>query len=106
MYQGTEADVTGIDWSQSGIEEAEKNYPKGRFLVGDLLNTPFKDKEFDSCVLAGVLDYFEDWSEVLKEARRITKGNIIATLLNGFEGHDWSKKEAIKRVGNWIIIKI
>ena len=108
MYQGQNIDLTGIDWSETGIEEARKNYPQGNFLVQDLRNTNFADKSFDTCILAGILDYFDNWEEVLKEARRITKGNIIATLLNGFNGHNWNlvKYPIIKKVSNWIIIKI
>jgi ubiquinone/menaquinone biosynthesis C-methylase UbiE len=108
MYQGKDIDLTGIDWSETGIEEAKKNYPQGKFSVGDIRKTDFPDKHFDTCILAGILDYFDDWEEVLKEARRITKGEIIATLLNGFQGHSWAlvKYPIIKKVSNWIIIKI
>ena len=108
MYQGQDIDLTGIDWSDAGIEEAKKNYLSGKFFVGDLRKTPFADKFFDTCILAGVFDYFDDWEEVLTEARRITKGDIIATLLQGFSGHNWFnvKYPIIKKVSNWIIIKI
>ena len=108
MYQDKNVDLTGVDWSEAGIEEAKKNYPQGKFFVGDMRKTHFADKSFDTCILAGVLDYFEDWEELLVEARRITKGDIIATLLNGFEGHNWNlvKYPIIKKVCNWVIIKI
>ena len=108
MYQGKQIDLTGIDWSETGINEAQKNYPNGKFFVRDLRETQFPDKSFDTCILAGVLDYFEDWNPIITEARRITKGNIIATLLNGFQGHSWNlvKFPIIKKVCNWVIIKI
>ena len=108
LYKDQNIDLTGIDWSDTGIEEAKKNYPQGKFFVGDLRKTQFPDKTFDTCILAGVLDYFDDWNEIITEAKRITKGNIIATLLNGFEGHNWNlvKYPIIKKVSNWVIIKI
>lgn len=108
LYKDKNVDLTGIDWSDTGIEEAKKNYPQGKYFVGDLSKTPFPDKAFDTCILAGILDYFDNWDEVIAEARRITKGEIIATLLNGFQGHSWAlvKYPIIRKVSNWIIIKI
>lgn len=51
--------------------------------------------------MLGLLDYFEDWTPVLEEARRLKKpeGKIIATLLNGYEGHDWTSYPRI--TSNW-----
>ena len=38
---------------------------------------PFKDNEFDTALIAYVLHHCEEPLKVLKEARRVTKGNII-----------------------------
>ena len=38
---------------------------------------PFKDNEFDSALIAYVLHHCEEPLQVLKEARRVCKGNIV-----------------------------
>ncbi|MBI2651804.1 class I SAM-dependent methyltransferase [Candidatus Woesearchaeota archaeon] len=40
-------------------------------------NIPFKDNEFDTALLAYVLHHCENQLQVLKEAKRVCKGNII-----------------------------
>ena len=101
MWQGQEVNLTGIDQSEIAIREARKNYPKGTFFVADATQTGLPDGEFDTVVMFGLLDYFEDFTQVLKEAERIKKpdGKIFATLLNGFNGHDWTMYPKI--TGNW-----
>lgn len=90
LYQGKDVDLTGVDFSASALDQARKNYPKGTYILADARETGLPDKEFDTCIMSGLLDYFEDWEVALKEARRITKKTIIGTLFHSFEGHDWS----------------
>lgn len=101
VYKDKNIDLVGVDQSSIAIQEAKKNYPRGKYIVSDILQTGFVDSFFDTVVMFGVLDYFDNWDDILREARRICKSNgkIIATLLNGFMGHDWSKYKHI--TGNW-----
>jgi len=117
MYENKDIDLTGIDFSSQAIVEAKKHYPRGRYLVAEAANTGLTDKEFDSVIMLGLLDYFEDWSPILTEVRRIAKPGapIVASLLHTFQGHDWSEenvrkkasiKSYIKLTHNWVIITI
>ena len=106
MYKGTNIDLTGVDWSSEGLREARLNYPEGKYVCASAVNTGLPDAEFDTVVMFGLLDYFEDWDEILKETRRIAKPNaiIIGTLLNKFNGRNWEQYPKI--TGNWHLVKI
>lgn len=48
-----------------------------KVVVYDGENIPFKDNEFDSALIAYVLHHCSNPVKVLKEARRVCKGNIV-----------------------------
>lgn len=98
LYEGKDIDLTGVDFSEDALEQAKLHYPKGRYICANARNTGIQEK-FDVVVMFGLLDYFEDWNEVLTEARRLTQGRIYATLLHKFNNHDWSEYPRI--TGNW-----
>ena len=65
-------DVTGIDIAKPAIELgkiwAKEDNASVNFLVGDILNLPFKDGTFDAIVCNSVLEHFRlDQAEVLLE---------------------------------------
>lgn len=101
LYKGKDIDLTGVDQSQEALNRAKEEYPNGKYVLADVRHTGLPSEEFDTVILSGVLDYFDDWNDILKEARRITKneGHIVGTLLNGFNGHDWSEYPRI--TSNW-----
>ncbi|VVB74516.1 Ubiquinone biosynthesis O-methyltransferase [uncultured archaeon] len=51
-------------------------------VVGDILNLPFKDNEFDAVVAFEVLEHlpFEKFDKALSEIHRVTKKNAIISL--------------------------
>lgn len=101
IYKDKVIDLTGVDISQEALNQAKVNYPQGKYILADATDTKLPDSSFDTVLMLGLLDYFDDWNEVLKEARRIKKpdGRIVATLLNGFEGHNWTSYEHL--TSNW-----
>ena len=106
IYKGTDADLTGVDSSEEAIAQAKINYPQGSYIVADARSTNLPSNSFDTVIMLGLLDYFENWEDVLLEARRIKKpeGKIIATLLNGFMGHDWKSPGIYKHItSNWYL---
>ena len=112
LYKGKNVDLTGVDISEQATIEAKKNYPQGKYVVASADSTGLEG-EFDTVVMFGLLDYFTDWKPVVDEARRLSKGSIYATLLHGFQGHDWEREnihfniKSYKRVcGNWILIEL
>ena len=101
IYKDKNIDLIGVDISLQATIEAIKNYPQGEYVVAPANDTGLPDKTFDTVVMFGLLDYFDNWDIVLREAERICKddGHILATLLNGFAQHDWTSYKHI--TGNW-----
>lgn len=106
MYRDKNINLTGVDISLKGLEEAEKNYPQGKYVLASADDTGLPDKSFDTVVMFGLLDLFNNWDTILTEAHRICKedGKIFATLLNGFDSHDWTSYKHI--TGNWYLYEI
>ncbi|MFA5197461.1 MAG: methyltransferase domain-containing protein [Patescibacteria group bacterium] len=76
---------TGLDISKNLIKLAQKKYPEERFIVGDLLKTPFSDKEFDCVLSLATLHHIpssEQRLNALKEIYRILKpgGTTLVTV--------------------------
>lgn len=103
IYKGKDIDLTGVDFSDSAIQEAKKNYPQGKYVVSKAQDTELPEKSFDTVIMLGLLDYFDDWSIILNEAERICKddGHIVATLLDGFQNHNWKTYKHL--TSNWYI---
>lgn len=105
MYEGKDIDLTGVDWSLEALNQARLHYPKGIYVQASATDSGLPTGQYDTVLMMGLLDYFEDWTPVLTEARRLTKpsGKILGTLLHGFWGHDWSKYPKI--CGNWHLVR-
>lgn len=94
MWRGTDYDVTGFDYSPQGIEEAKKNYPKGRFFVSDLKDF-VPERVYDTVVCVGVAHYYLPDLSALRDALRAsTRDRLVVTLnspvdINIFK--DWGK---------------
>jgi len=101
MYEGKTVSLIGVDWSVEALKQARIHYPYGVYIQGDASNTGLPTGQFDTVVSCGLLDYFNDWNPVIIEAKRLLKpgGKFYATLLQGFNNHDWSSYPHI--VGNW-----
>lgn len=80
-----DVDYVGIDSSEEMIREARKG--GGRFLVGDGLDLPFPDNEFDAVVSIATLHHIPSRKlrrRFVQEMRRVLKpeGKIIITVWN------------------------
>lgn len=74
---------TGIDKSEKLIEEARKRYPETDFKVGDGLDLPFKDNEFDFVVSVAVVHHMpskETRLQFFKEIKRVLKNDGEARI--------------------------
>jgi ubiquinone/menaquinone biosynthesis C-methylase UbiE len=73
----------GVDVSPDLIAEAKERYPKHKFIEADLLNLPFKDKEFDWGLLVSVRGMIQSnlgeevWDKMDKECRRVCKKILV-----------------------------
>jgi 2-polyprenyl-6-hydroxyphenyl methylase/3-demethylubiquinone-9 3-methyltransferase len=97
-------DVTGVDFSQSGIERAGRNHPGLRFAQHDLLQ-PLDESyaaRFDAVVSTEVIEHLLLPRSVMQNAQRALRpgGHLIVTtphhgyvknlllaLTNGFDSH-------------------
>lgn len=83
MFWKTGFDITGVDSSLSMLDRSKSRlgYRAGLHLgTGDHL--PFEDKEFDYVSILTVLEFCHDPVEVLREARRVCKKEILIGFLN------------------------
>ena len=58
--------ITGIDISEKSIAIAKKSYPECDFYVGDMLNLPFKENEFDFIFSSLAISHVADKEKVFK----------------------------------------
>ena len=102
--------LTGIDYSPIAIEEASKN-TSGRFLVGDIQQIPLdeKDEKFDTIVLSGVINYYQDLTKIKEELKRLKadKCRILITInvIKDFPDREWNHErivEEFKELGSVI----
>ena len=63
--------ITGIDISEKSIAIAKKSYPECDFYVGDMLNLPFKENEFDFIFSSLAISHVADKEKVFKELYRV-----------------------------------
>lgn len=74
----------GLDISR---EVLELNIIEGRnltFVQGDIFRQPFADGSFDIVLSEGVIEHFNDWPKILKEAARVLKsgGQLVTAVPN------------------------
>ena len=67
--------ITGIDISEKSIAIAKESYPNCNFYVGDMLNLPFKENEFDFIFSSLAITHVEDKDKVFKELYRVLDDN-------------------------------
>lgn len=74
--------ITGIDISKKSISVAKESYPDCDFYVGDMLNLPFKDNEFDFIFSSLAISHVEDKDKVFKELYRVldNEGELLFSV--------------------------
>jgi len=74
-------EVTGIDFSEKMIEQAQKradhNGSLSRFMTADILNLPYANKSFDATMVSFGVRNVEDLEKGLKELSRVSKSLFI-----------------------------
>ncbi|VDG72439.1 methyltransferase domain-containing protein [Clostridium carnis] len=94
-------DSTGIDYSEIGIKEGEKMFPKCRFKVMNAFNPEFKDEKFNIILMRGltillhnhdidfIAEFLDKYEPYIKE-----NGVMIVAFYSNFTGLE-SKNETI-----------
>jgi ubiquinone/menaquinone biosynthesis C-methylase UbiE len=97
--------VIGIDISEELIQEAKDTCRKKKldnqvkFLVGNAMDLPFDDNEFDVAISQGILVFVDDKNKTINEASRVIKNGGKA----GWIELSWKKepdKEFLDKVDN------
>ena len=71
--------VVGIDISEKLIQEANETCRKKKlnnqvkFLVGNAMDLPFDDNQFDVAISQGILVFVDDKTKTINEASRVIK---------------------------------
>ena len=77
--------LIGIDPAPAQIEYARKQFPKLDFRVGDAMDMPFADNEFDVVASALVIHFIPDRGKAFAEMKRVARpGGVIA-------GYTWER---------------
>ena len=73
-YSGVDIkNVVGVDLDHKNLERVKRDHPKIEVIEKDVRNTGLPDKSFDLVVITQVIEHFEDYIPVVKEAKRICK---------------------------------
>jgi len=99
------AEALGVDFTacvEVDPEMAERAKERvDEVIVGDASSTPFDDGSFDAVLMNNVLEFAEDPSGIVDEARRVAGDRVVAVTLNprspwnvwrrlkGRLGHPW-----------------
>lgn len=88
------ADVMGIDYASSMIEQAQKNYPELKFMIADARNFDF-DQMFDAVFSNATLHWIKEPKQVIKCIWKVLKpgGRFVAEF--GGKGNVQAIVEAI-----------
>jgi len=98
----------GVDFSDEGLKIAKEDNPHGQFLNADLNKgkLPYPDKMFHSVLLMEVVEHLKDYSNCLKEAKRLAKDTIVITVPVNMPNPDhyhpvWSEGDCRREFG-WL----
>lgn len=74
LFKGLGYAITGVDISQSAVEDFKKRYPDFDVRQGDVFHLDFPDNTFDGYLSFGVIEHFEDGpGPIIAEAFRVLK---------------------------------
>lgn len=70
-------ECVGIDFSWKTIREAEKMFPKVKYIFADAMDTGLTSDSFDVSVSGELIEHLTNPGDLLEEMERITKRRII-----------------------------
>ena len=104
-WKGFDGNLTGVDFSSEAIRESKINCPKGKFYCRDIRQTPLLSHIYDTVVLCGVVNYYQDLSELMAESMRLVSntGSIIITInvIDDFPDRHWDEERIEKEFGQY-----
>jgi len=108
--------VVGIDLSQRNLDKLATHSPEIKTYLRDVRDTKLPDKTYDLVVISQVLEHFEDYEPIIKEAKRICKDDgyfLIGTPVEVYHKYHfhpvWTETKMIeigKRLGEILELKV
>lgn len=99
-WEGADIELYGVDFSDYAISEACKNNPKGKFLVDDLPTNYYDGMGFDTVVMSGLINYYQDIKPLMQMAIRVTKPKhvilITINVIDDFPDRHWDRERINK----------
>lgn len=74
---GLQLKYQGCDYSNEFIKMAKNKYSNINFKVCDAQKLNYKDKEFETTMLGGVLLHVKNWKKAIKEACRVSNKYLL-----------------------------
>ena len=67
----------GLDFTPKAIRSLRLQFPTVNYVVGNALETPFRDKYFDTVLSGELLEHIEEPQKLIDEMVRIAKKQVI-----------------------------
>lgn len=86
----------GIDQSEELVKIAKNRYPEGHFIIGNILETPYKNEQFDIVICLATLHHVPTGklrNQAIGEIYRILKPGGILLMTNWYF---WNKPKYLK----------
>lgn len=105
-YKAKVKNVVGIDLDEKNLAKLKSHSPHIQTFVRDVRDTGLEDGAYDLVVMSQILEHFEDYEPILKEAKRICKSGgyfLVGTPINQshkLHFHPVWTEEKIREVGN------
>jgi SAM-dependent methyltransferase len=102
-WRGYDHAITGVDFSPEAIRQSQKNCPTSKFYQASVDKTPLPDHLYQTIVLCGVVNYYEDLDPIMREANRLVKpgGLIVITInvIDDFPSRSWTEERIDREFG-------
>jgi len=99
LFQDIQVDYVGIDQNETMIKVAQQANPKAKYLVGDMLDLPFEDNEFDVIYCIATFHHLPDEKlrlQALAEMKRVLKPGGKVIMTNWDLEADWAQTKVKK----------
>ena len=99
-----QVEVWGCDQDEKSIDRSKKNNQGVKFLAANILNLPFKDKQFKAIVGFHIWEHLDKLESASRGIKRILKKDGLFHLAVPIEGDFWTLHGWLTKMG-WDVKK-